>query len=54
MLALIDRYGLVANAVRANIDDADEAGDAGTADLFTGVSRGLDEWLWMLEAHVGA
>jgi starvation-inducible DNA-binding protein len=52
--ALIERYGAVANAVRTNIDDSDEAGDAGTADLFTGVSRGLDEWLWMLEAHVGA
>jgi len=52
--ALVERYGKVANAVRANIDDADEAGDAGTSDLFTQVSRGLDEWLWMLEAHVGA
>jgi starvation-inducible DNA-binding protein len=54
LLALIERYGQVANAVRANIDDADEAGDAGSSDLFTEVSRGLDEWLWMLEAHVGA
>jgi starvation-inducible DNA-binding protein len=54
LTALIERYGQVANAVRANIDDADEAGDAGTSDLFTGVSRGLDEWLWMLEAHLGA
>jgi starvation-inducible DNA-binding protein len=52
--ALIERYGIVANAVRASIDDADEAGDAGTSDLLTGVSRGLDEWLWMLEAHLGA
>ncbi len=54
LTALIERYGHVGNKVRANIDDADEAGDAGTADLFTGVSRGLDEWLWMLEAHLGA
>jgi starvation-inducible DNA-binding protein len=54
LTALVERYGIVANAIRANIDDADEAGDAGTADLFTGVSRGLDEWLWMLEAHLGA
>ncbi len=52
--ALIERYGAVANAVRANIDDADEAGDAGSSDLFTEVSRGLDEWLWMLEAHLSA
>ncbi len=52
--ALVERYGKVANVVRVNIDDADEAGDAGTADLFTGVARGLDKWLWMLEAHLGA
>ncbi len=50
--ALIDRYGQFANAVRKNIDDADEAGDADTADLFTEVSRGLDKQLWFLEAHV--
>ena len=52
--ALIDRYGQVANAIRANIDEADEAGDASSADLFTEVSRGLDKSLWFLEAHLGA
>jgi starvation-inducible DNA-binding protein len=50
--ALIDRYGQVANTVRHNIDEATEAGDAGTADVFTEVSRGLDKWLWFLEAHL--
>lgn len=50
--ALVDRYGHVANTVRANIDEATEAGDAGTADVFTEVSRGLDKWLWFLEAHL--
>ena len=50
--ALIERYGAVANAVRGNIDEATEAGDAGTADVFTEVSRGLDKWLWFLEAHL--
>lgn len=54
LAALIERYGQVANAVRANIDEADEAGDLGSSDLFTEVSRGLDEWLWMLEAHLAA
>jgi starvation-inducible DNA-binding protein len=54
LTALIDRYAQVANAVRANIDDADEAGDASSADLFTEVSRGLDKSLWFLEAHLGA
>lgn len=36
---------------RAAIDAADEAGDKDTADLFTEVSRGVDKWLWMVEAH---
>ena len=54
LTALVERYGHVANSVRTNIDDADEAGDAGSSDLFTEVSRGLDEWLWMLEAHLAA
>lgn len=37
--------------VRAAITQADELGDADTADLFTGVSRGTDKWLWMVESH---
>lgn len=50
--ALIDRYAAFANAVRKNIDDTDEAGDAGTADLLTEISRAIDKQLWFLEAHV--
>lgn len=50
--ALIERYGTAANNVRECIDQADEAGDADTADIFTEVSRGLDKALWFLEAHV--
>jgi starvation-inducible DNA-binding protein len=49
---LITRYAKVANAIRAAIDQADEAGDADTADIFTEVSRGLDKQLWFLEAHM--
>jgi starvation-inducible DNA-binding protein len=52
LAALIDRYALYANAVRKNIDDTDDAGDAGTSDLFTEISRGVDKQLWFLEAHV--
>ena len=37
--------------VRATIDEADALDDAGTADLFTEVSRGIDKWLWFVEAH---
>jgi starvation-inducible DNA-binding protein len=49
--ALIDRYAASAKLVRAAIDEADEAGDADTADIFTGYSRALDKSLWFLEAH---
>jgi starvation-inducible DNA-binding protein len=51
LTALVERWSACANAVRKNIDDAAEAGDAGTADLFTEASRGLDKSLWFLEAH---
>lgn len=50
--ALIDRYGKTANSIRKSIDQAAEAGDADTTDIFTEVSRGLDKALWFLEAHV--
>ena len=50
--ALIERYAKAANQVRAAIDEADDAGDADTADIFTGYSRALDKALWFLEAHV--
>jgi starvation-inducible DNA-binding protein len=51
LAALIDRYAASAKLVRAAIDEADEAGDADTADIFTGYSRALDKSLWFLEAH---
>jgi len=52
LAALIERYGSVANQVRAAIDETADAGDADTADLFTAFSRALDKALWFLEAHV--
>lgn len=52
--ALVERYAELAATTRSAIDRADELGDADTADLFTGVSRGLDKSLWFLEAHLQA
>ena len=36
---------------RNTINQADDLDDAGTADLFTEISRGIDKWLWFVEAH---
>lgn len=49
--ALAQSVSVVANLIRAEIDVADEAGDAGTADLLTELSQNLDKALWLLEAH---
>jgi starvation-inducible DNA-binding protein len=38
--------------VRKAIDESARAGDAGTSDLFTGISREVDKDLWFLEAHL--
>jgi starvation-inducible DNA-binding protein len=41
-----------ARTSREAIRAAEKAGDAGTVDVFTGVSRGVDKLLWQIEAHV--
>ena len=51
LAALAERLAALGDAVRKNIDEADEAGDAATADIFTALSRDLDKWLWFIEAH---
>jgi starvation-inducible DNA-binding protein len=51
LAAAIARF---ARSVRKAIDDAVKAGDAGTSDLFTGISRSVDKHLWLLEAHLQA
>jgi starvation-inducible DNA-binding protein len=38
-------------ACRNDIDRADKEGDADTADILTEISRGIDKWLWFVEAH---
>ena len=47
-----DRLAAYGAAVREAIDTADsELGDMDTSDLFTEISRGIDKWLWFVEAH---
>lgn len=52
--ALVARMGAYAATTRAAIDQATEAGDQATADLFAEVSRQADKDLWFLEAHLQA
>ena len=50
--ALADRFAAYARHVREVIDQTDALGDAGTADLYTEISRTIDKRLWFLEAHL--
>jgi len=50
--ALVERYAALAATARAAIHATTALEDAGTADLFTELSRELDKSLWFLEAHV--
>jgi len=36
---------------RNTIDEVNALEDADTVDLFTEISRGMDKWLWFVEAH---
>ncbi len=38
--------------MREAIETADEAGDAGTTDIFTAFLRDLDKDLWFLKSHL--
>ena len=52
--ALATALSAFGRTAREAIDTADEAEDKDTADVFTEVSRGIDQWLWFVEAHVQA
>lgn len=51
---LVERYASYAATTRAAVDAADELEDPSTADLFTDISRDIDQHLWFLEAHLQA
>jgi len=50
--ALSDRVAAFGAQVRKSIGKAGDLHDEGTADLLTGISRDLDNYLWFLEAHL--
>jgi starvation-inducible DNA-binding protein len=37
--------------MRLAIDETDDLGDAASADICTEITRGVDKWLWFVEAH---
>ncbi|MCZ0734628.1 DNA starvation/stationary phase protection protein Dps [Phreatobacter sp. AB_2022a] len=50
--AVSDRLGAFAKSCREGIDEADTAGDAVTADIFTSVARAVDKDHWFVGAHL--
>jgi starvation-inducible DNA-binding protein len=52
--ALSSALAAFGKAARKAIGEANDLGDLDTADLFTEVSRGIDKWLWFVEAHLQA
>ena len=52
--ALSSALAAFGKSARKGINEANEFGDLDTADLFTEISRGIDKWLWFVEAHLQA
>jgi starvation-inducible DNA-binding protein len=49
--ALSDALSAFGRAARITIEEMNELEDAGSADMLTDISRGIDKWLWFVEAH---
>lgn len=52
VLALVERFGRYAVTLRDDIVLATDVEDAGSAALYTDISRGIDKQLWILETHL--
>ncbi len=49
--ALSDVLAQFGRAARVGIEEMNELEDAGSADILTEISRGIDKWLWFVEVH---
>jgi len=49
--ALSDALSGFGRAARLGIEEMQELKDADSADMLTDISRGVDQWLWFVEAH---
>ena len=52
--ALSQALASFGESVRKAIDQSSELKDADAADIFTEISRGVDKYLWFVEAHAQA
>jgi starvation-inducible DNA-binding protein len=48
---LSDALALFGRTVRVGIEEMNELEDSDSADILTQISRGVDKWLWFVEAH---
>jgi starvation-inducible DNA-binding protein len=49
--ALSDVLAQFGRSLRIGIEEMNELEDAVSADILTGMCRGIDKWLWFVEAH---
>ena len=49
--ALSDALAMFGRVVRLGIEAMNDLEDADSADVLTEISRGIDKWLWFVEAH---
>src|SRR5437867_617172 len=49
--ALSDALSQFGRTVRIGIEEMNELEDAASADILTEIARGVDKWLWFVEAH---
>jgi starvation-inducible DNA-binding protein len=50
--ALSTALAAFGRTIRKSIDETENLGDADTMDMLTDISRGVDKWLWFVEAHL--
>jgi starvation-inducible DNA-binding protein len=50
--ALADALATFGRAARIGIEEMNDLQDADSADILTEISRGIDQWLWFVEAHL--
>jgi starvation-inducible DNA-binding protein len=51
-VALADALATFGRAARIGIEEMNDLQDADSADILTEISRGVDQWLWFVEAHL--